>query len=162
MNHKDSNSKKSRNGYNLNKDIKDIFSNKLINNRIKKYTYEPKYKFPGYEKSQFSPDGEIILKNDTIIIIDNTTSARHDRFKQKQWDAYGTKRYFHAFYPGSKVKYYIVLPDTENLGSDSTREKEYRNYLREKSKFNSQNYYSEVDDILQVSDLIKMIDLEAI
>ena len=157
MNHKNSNSKKSRNGYDLNRDIKNIFLNKLENNKIKKYTYEPKYNFPGYENSQFSPDGEIVLNNDCIIIIDNTTSARHDRFKQKQWDAYGTKKYFKTFFPDKEVKYYIVLPDTENLGSNETREKEYNNYLREKNKFNSEKYYSEVDDILQVSDLIKLI-----
>lgn len=158
MNHKYSNSKKSKNGYDLNRDIKNIFVNKLKNNEIKEYTYEPKYCYPGYENEQFRPDGEIILNDDTIIIIDNTTSARHDRFKQKQWDAYGTKRYFKSIYPDAIIKYYIVLPDKENLGTIFTREREYKNYLREKKKFSSSNYYSEVDDILQISDLIKLIE----
>ena len=155
---KNSNSKKSKNGYDLNKNIKDILLNKLENNKIKNYIYEPKYNFPGYEKSQFSPDGEITLHDDTVLIIDNTTSARHDRFKQKQWDAYGVKKHFSIFYPEKKVIYYIVLPDKENLGTSRNKEREHRNYLRERAKFNSENYYSEVDDILQVSDLIKIIN----
>lgn len=161
MNHNKSNSKKSRNGYNLNRDIKKIFLNKLENNEIKNYIYEPKYNFPGYEKSQFSPDGEITLNNDTVVIIDNTTSARHDRFKQKQWDAYGIKKHFSTFYPDKTVFYYIVLPDKENLGNSNNKEREHQNYLREKAKFNNENYYSEVDDIVQVSDLINIIERQA-
>lgn len=157
---KKSNSKKSRNGYDLNNHVKSILLNKLNNNEVKNYIYEPKYNFPGYEKSQFSPDGEITLNSDTIIIIDNTTSARHDRFKQKQWDAYGVKKHFSMFYPNKKVVYYIVLPDKDNLGNSKNKDVEYNNYLREKAKFNNENYYSEVDDIIQVSDLLKIIDKE--
>ena len=157
MHHKNSNSNKSRNGYNLNKDIRNLMLNRLENNEISNYIYEPKYNFPGYDKSQFSPDGEITLSDGSVLIIDNTTSARHDRFKQKQWDAYGVKKHFSIFYPDIKVYYYIVLPDKEHLGSISTRETEYKNFLREKAKFNNENYYSEIDDIIQVSDLIEII-----
>ena len=156
MIHAKSNAKKSRNGYNLNKDIQNIFLHKLKNNEIKSYTYEPEYNFPGYENMQFKPDGEIILNDDTVIIIDNTTSARHDRFKQKQWDAFGAKQHFKKYYPNVNVKYYIVLPDKNNLGSVATREKEFKNFLREKNKFNNKDYYSEVDDVIQVSDLINL------
>lgn len=154
--HKESNSSKSKNGYTLNKDVKNIFLNKLKNNEIKSYKCEPKYHFPGFENMQFKPDGEIVLNNNTVIIIDNTTSARHNRFKQKQWDAYGVKQYFKEYHPNTNVKYYIVLPDKDNLGSISTREKEFNNFLREKNKINNSNYYSEVDDILQVSDLLNI------
>lgn len=154
--HKKSNSSKSKNGYALNKDVKTIFLNKLKNNEIKSYKCEPKYHFPGFENMQFKPDGEIVLNNNTVLIIDNTTSARHDRFKQKQWDAYGVKQYFKEYHPDADVKYYIVLPDKDNLGSISTREKEFNNFLREKNKINSPNYYSEVDDILHVSELLNI------
>lgn len=58
--------------------------------------YEPRYNHPDTTYQQFSPDFEIELNNGEIIIIDNTTTARHDRFKQKQWDAYGVKEHFKA------------------------------------------------------------------
>lgn len=157
MEHIKSNSKKSKHGYNLNKHLKDLLENKLLKNEIKSYTYEPKYNFPGYKNMQFSPDGEIVLNDNTVIIIDNTTSARHDRFKQKQWDAYGVKQYFNKYYPTINVKYYIILPDNNHLGNTQNKDKEYKNFLREKSKLNSKNYYSEVDDIMQISDLLKII-----
>lgn len=156
-NHKESNSLKSKKGYSLNKYVQTIFLDKLKNNEIKSYTYEPKYNFPGFDNMQFKPDGEIILNNGTIIIIDNTTSARHDRFKQKQWDAYGVKKYFKKHQPNAQVKYYIILPDKDDLGSISTKEKEFKNFLREKNKINSPEYYSEVDDILSVSNLLEII-----
>lgn len=161
MKHNKSNSRKSKNGYNLNKEIKEILLEKLENNKIKDYKYEPKYNFPGYDKSQFSPDGEILLNNGTVIIIDNTTSARHDRFKQKQWDAYGVKKYFNVMHPELKTLYYVILPDKNCLGNKDNKEKEYKNYLREKAKCHNANYYSEIDDILHISELISLIDNQA-
>lgn len=155
--HEQSNSFKSKGGYALNKHVKNIFINKLKNNEIKSYTYEPRYHFPNYKNMQFTPDGEIILHNNTVIIIDNTTSARHDRFKQKQWDAFGVKQYFKEYHPHITVKYFIILPDKDKLGTISNREKEIRNYLREKNKINNPNYYSEVDDILHLSELISLV-----
>lgn len=155
--HIKSNSLKSKKGYSLNYKVKTLFLDKLKNNEILSYTYEPKYNFPGFENMQFNPDGEIILNDGTIIIIDNTTSARHDRFKQKQWDAYGVKQYFKTYKPNTTVKYYIILPDKDDLGSVSTKEKEFKSFLREKKKINSKEYYSEVDDILHVSNLLDII-----
>lgn len=156
MEHQKSNSKKSTDGYNLNKEVKNILLNKLEASAIKSYTYEPKYNFPNYKNAQFSPDGEIILNNGLVIIIDNTTSVRHDRLKQKQWDAFGTKEYFKMYHPDIEVKYYVVLPDKNNLGSIHTREKEFKSVVREKNKINGSNYFSAIDDIIHISELIEL------
>ena len=155
MNHANSNSGKSKNGHCLNRYVKELFDEKFINNEVQSYVYEPRYSFPGYNMKQISPDGEIILNNGDIIVIDNTTSIRHDRIKQKQWDAFGVKKFFYELHPEKNVKYFIILPDINHLDNENT---EYKAYLREKKKINNKNYYSEIDDILMVSNLLDMIE----
>ena len=149
-----SNSGRSRRGNALNKEVNLRLIEVLNNNLIKSYTYEPRYSFPGYEKEQFSPDGEIVLNNNTVIIIDNTTSIRHDRLKQKQWDAYGIKNYFKITHPDIEVKYFVILPDIQNIINS---ELEIKNIEREKKKIFSSSYYSEIDNILHISDFLNLI-----
>ncbi|MBN3382928.1 hypothetical protein FC816_00615 [Clostridium botulinum] len=151
----ESNSSKSLNGNQLNKKIGILLENFKQQNLIKNYHFEPRYNYPGCEFKQFSPDYEITLSNGDIIIIDNTTTARHDRFKQKQWDAYGTKSHFKG--KNKEVKYYIVLPNNDEIGNENSREKEINGFLHEKKKNDDKNYYSCVDDIIQISDLINII-----
>lgn len=157
MKDNESNRKKSINGYDFNYQIKDILESMLKDSYIKSYTSEPRYNYPGYLYNQFSPDGEIILNDNSIIVIDNTTSARHDRFKQKQWDAYGVKCYFRDIDPKLDVKYFVILPNTEDLGSDFKRQYELRSLEREQRKILSGKYYSEISAILQVKDLVEFI-----
>ncbi len=152
----ESNSAKSRNGNDLNALVKDLLNNCMKRGLIKSFVFEPRYSHPSTSYEQFSPDFEITLNDDSIIIIDNTTTARHDRFKQKQWDAFGVKEYFKS--DNKTVKYYVVLPDNDNIGSDSTREKEIRNYLNEKNKLYNGTYFSMIDDIIQISDLVNIIE----
>lgn len=151
----ESNSAKSRNGNDLNALVKDLLNNCMKRGLIKSFVFEPRYSHPSTSYKQFSPDFEITLNDDSIIIIDNTTTARHDRFKQKQWDAFGCKEHFKSL--KKTVKYYVVLPNNDNLGSQSTREKEISNYLNEKNKISNGTYFSMIDDIIQLNDLIDII-----
>lgn len=155
MSSNESNSSKSRNGNKLNKNIEKMLKKAENDKLIKSYKAEPRYNYPGYTKKQFSPDFEITLMDNSKIVIDNTTSARHDRFKQKQWDANGIKAYFEE--KDIEINYYIVLPNDDELGGDDTREKEIENYQREKDKIANGKYFSAVDDIIQVNDLIRII-----
>lgn len=151
----ESNSAKSQNGNDLNALVKSLLVECNRRNLIKDFEYEPRYAHPTTTYPQFSPDFEITLNDNSIIIIDNTTTARHDRFKQKQWDAFGVKEYFR--YQNKNVKYYVVLPDNDYIGNTSTRRKEINNYLNEKTKVTSGNYFSMIDDVIQLSDLINII-----
>lgn len=150
----ESNSAKSKNGYNLNAIVREKLEMKLANEEIISYQNEPRYAYPGYVKEQFSPDGEIVKKNGEVVVFDNTTTARHDRFKQKQWDANGIK----ASLEGEYVKYFIIVPDFEDIGNDSTREKEIYNVENEKKKIHSSGYYSQIDDILTVSEFMEYLN----
>lgn len=114
------NSLKSQNGNCLNKHVEQLLIECLSKGYIKEYRKEPKYQAIGFEQSQFNPDFEITLKDGSIIVIDNTTSIRSDRMKQKQWDALGIKSCFE--YNGETILTYVVIPDKENLGSADTRE----------------------------------------
>ncbi|AWI03473.1 hypothetical protein [Clostridium drakei] len=149
------NSAKSLNGNALNKKIYEILKTLQSKGYVQSFVFEPRYNYPNHSYEQFSPDFEITLKNGNIIIIDNTTTARHDRFKQKQWDAYGTKVHFQD--KGKNVEYYIVLPDDEEIGNDNSRQKEINNFIHEKNKNNDPQYFSCINDMIQVSDLVNII-----
>lgn len=149
------NSAKSTHGADLNRKVHTLLKELKRRGLIKNFRKEPRYNYPGHALEQFSPDFEIELTNGEIIIIDNTTTARHDRFKQKQWDAHGVKSHFAA--KGIKVKYYILLPDDHEIGNEKSREKEIKAYHAEKRKVNNPDYYSAVDDLIQISDLIQLI-----
>ncbi|ABG82455.1 hypothetical protein KCK34_001492 [Clostridium perfringens] len=152
----ESNSAKSKNGSDLNSLVKQLLSKSLSEGSIKKFVYEPRYNHPDTTYQQFSPDFEIELNNGEIIIIDNTTTARHDRFKQKQWDAYGVKEHFKA--KNKKINYFVVLPNNDSIGNDTSRDKEIRNVELEQSKVRGKEYFSMIDDIIQLNDLISLIE----
>ena len=112
MQNNESNAAKSSHGNSFNKDVAQQMTNLLNHKKIKKFISEPRYNYPAKSKKQFSPDGEITLLNGDLIIYDNTTSIRHDRLKQKLWDAHGTKEHFKAKSIG--IKYYVIVPDDLN------------------------------------------------
>ena len=112
MESNESNAAKSSHGNSFNKIVEQLFLSLLENKKIKKFISEPRYNYPDKQKKQFSPDGEITLLNGGLIIFDNTTSIRHDRLKQKLWDAYGTKEHFKS--KNINIKYYVVIPDQIN------------------------------------------------
>jgi hypothetical protein len=150
-NFNESNSAKSRNGNKLNSIVNDLLVQAYNNGKIKDFVTEPRYIFPNHTYAQFSPDFEITLNDDSIIVIDNTTTARHDRFKQKQWDASGIRAYFATL--NKSVRYYVVLPNNDSIGNVDTRDKEINYYIHEKNKNLSPSYFSMIDDIIQLSDL---------
>lgn len=152
----ESNSAKSKNGNTLNSIVNNLLIQAYESNKIKDFKKEPRYSFPKHTYKQFSPDFEITLNDYSIIIIDNTTTARHDRFKQKQWDALGIKTHFISI--NKSVKYYVVLPDNNCIGNDKTRNYEIKNYLHEKKKNSSSSYFSMIDDIIQLSDLVNILN----
>lgn len=152
------NSAKSLHGSNLNSLIKDLLMQHKEASKIKDFKTEPRYSFPNHDEKQFSPDFEITLNNGDIIVIDNTTTARHDRFKQKQWDANGIKKYY--LDKGINIKYYVILPDDDVIGNENSRAKEIRNYHHEKTKITNPHYYSMVDDIIQVSNFVGILNAE--
>lgn len=152
----ETNSAKSQNGSDLNALVKELLNNYLSKNYIKSFVYEPRYNHPSTPYKQFSPDFEIELNNGDTIIIDNTTTARHDRFKQKQWDAYGVKTHFSN--KGKSVGYFVVLPNDDCIGNDNSRDKEIRNVELEQSKVRGGSYFSMIDDVIQLNDLISIIE----
>ena len=184
MQNNESNSAKSKHGYSLNDELQQLMSELLAKNKIKKFQPEPRYNYPLKEKKQFSPDGEITLTNGKLIIYDNTTTVRHDRLKQKLWDAYGIKEYFKSlnicdlhfdnistikfllflivknylvgiiFLKHSlDIKYYVIIPNANKM-----KPKEIKKAQREKEKINDPEYYSTIDDIITVEELLKIIE----
>lgn len=81
------NSARSLRGGNFEDRIEAMLSNLKAKGKIRGFKRKPKI-FNG----EFNPDFIIEKKNGEIISIDSTTTARTDRLRAKQWDAYGTKR----------------------------------------------------------------------
>ena len=75
------------------------------------------------------------------VAIFTTTSARSDRIKEDQWDAWGIKNT-----EGKNTRCVLVLPD-------EISEKEKGNYLKEKDRLLQPNYISMLDDIIQIKEL---------
>ena len=149
MQDNESNAAKSSRGYSLNQQLNQLMLKLLAENKINNFKQEPRYNYPAKKQKQFSPDGEITLLDGNIIVYDNTTTIRHDRLKQKLWDAYGIKEHFQS--KGTEIKYYVIVPD-------EMIEKEIRNTLREKEKLRDREYYSTVDDIITVTELLNIIE----
>ncbi len=83
----------------------------------------------------------LVSKSGNEFLIFKTNSARSDRIKENQWDAYGVKNHF-----AGKIKALLVLPD--NLS-----EKEKNHAIREKERIKQTQYFSKIDEILFLSDL---------
>lgn len=153
--HKLDNSFKSTNGNALNKYVEQILIEYALLGYIKKFIKEPKYRMPGFEQTQFNPDFEITLLDGSIIVIDNTTTIRSDRMKQKQWDSFGVKAYFESI--GETILSYVVIPNKEDLGSEDTNSTEIKMYLNYRENLLSGRIYSAIDDVLQISELLDQI-----
>lgn len=148
MSSNESNAAKSTAGNKFNKYVADLLDDLKLKNKIKEFEKEPRYNHPTKKFPQFSPDGEITLLSDKIIVYDNTTTVRHDRLKQKLWDAYGTKENFQA--KGIKIEYFVVVPNELSI-------KETKNYEKERKKITASEYFSTVDDIITVSALMEKL-----
>ncbi|WCK57007.1 hypothetical protein PP175_27850 (plasmid) [Aneurinibacillus sp. Ricciae_BoGa-3] len=151
MVHKESNRQKSIRGHSLNRKVGDLLKSLQANHIILSFKPEPRYAIDGYTYQQFSPDFELHLPNGIYLIIDNTNTIRHDRLKQKQWDAYGVKQSLKA--KNRPCRYIVLVPDKDIIGTDNSREKEIVNVEREKEKISGDAYLSIIDDIIYFSEL---------
>ena len=149
MQNSESNANKSSRGNLFNQNVTQQLQQLLYRQKIKKFYLEPRYNYPSKEIEQFSPDGEITLLNDNIIVYDNTTTIRHDRLKGKLWDAYGVKEHFRA--KEKEIKYYVIIPDDISA-------KELKNAIGEQEKLNNPEYYSSINDIITLTKLIAILD----
>ncbi|QST02187.1 hypothetical protein IMZ31_22300 (plasmid) [Pontibacillus sp. ALD_SL1] len=152
--HKKSNSSKSRSGNRLNQIVEEALTGLKEKGTIQDYIKEPRYAHKGYSYPQYRPDF-VIFKKDETVFVDNTTTIRSDRVKQKQFDAFGVK---HALsHSGKAITYYIAIPDLCHLGTEKTNEKEISHYEREKKKISEKHIFSFIDDILPFSQLIESL-----
>lgn len=149
------NSYKSNHGIKLNNEINDILDTYLQEGLIKNYKKEPKYSCCKGGKKQFNPDFEIQLQSGQIVIVDNTTTVRSDRIKQKQWDALGVKTYFNSI--NEAVLYFVVIPDIEELMNLKNGQREVNLYQKEKSKILDKKYFSMIDNVLQKKELLNIL-----
>lgn len=50
------------------------------------------------------------------------------------------------------------MPNNDSIGNDTSRDKEIRNVELEQSKVRGKEYFSMIDDIIQLNDLISLIE----
>lgn len=151
-----SNGKKSRNGRKLEVKIEDTLNSYSKEKKIKSFVVQPKYSHPTTSKKQFRPDFEIELNNGDILILDSTTTARSDRIKGKQWDARGIKEHFSD--KGITPTFWVVVPNLDEIGSPSKRKKEISCFNSVKNNISDTEYFSSIDNIVTISDLISKLD----
>ncbi len=114
---------------------------KLKNNkRIKGFVRKPKV----YD-GEFNPDFAVEKNDGTIVSIDSTTTARTDRLRGKQWDAYGTKNYFKEVHK-KDIKSVVVVDEV------NTSQKEKDNFRR--CKDHCRMPHSALDDTFSVEELV--------
>lgn len=103
---------------------------------------------PKIFNGEFNPDNVVEKNNGKIIIIDSTTTARTDRMRGKQWDAYGTKKYFTE--KGKVATAVMVVDETDK----NQREKD--NFRR--CKAHCKLPHSALDDAVSVKELIDLLE----
>lgn len=112
--------------------------------RIKDFKVKPAI-FDG----EFNPDWIIEKNNGSIVGVDSTTTARTDRLRAKQWDAYGTKLYYKEI-KKKRVLALVVVQD------DKTTQKEKDNFRRCKSRCRLS--HSALDDVVSLKEFIKILE----
>ena len=101
----------------------------------------------GKRYGQFYAPFLVEAHGDNIIIF-TTTSARSDRIKENQWDAWGIKNAV-----GKDSKCVLILPD-------ELSEKERLSYDNEKQRIIESGYISQIDKIAQLKDLKSIFNLQ--
>lgn len=137
------NQARSLRGGNFETRIERMLSRMLKAKKIREFKRAPNI-FDG----EFNPDF-IIEKNDGgIISIDATTTARTDRLRAKQWDAYGTKKYFSE--KGKNVKAVVVVDEI------NTSQGEKDNFRRCKTRVMLP--HSALDGVISVKELVTLLE----
>ena len=138
----EANSSRSLRGGKFETRIESLLSNLKAEGKIKQFKRKPKI-FSG----EFNPDFVIEKNNGEIVSIDSTTTARTDRLRGKQLDAYGTKIYFSEKRKNTRA--FVVVDEIET----SKREKDNFRHCKEHCKLP----HSALDDTLSVEGLIALL-----
>lgn len=137
------NSGRSQHGQNAIKSLEQIIDfckeKRLIKHYEKKYTCG----YEGCDPNQFYCNFLITFFDDSKWIINITTSFRHDRVKEQQWDSFHIKQIDHAI-----SKSVLIYPD-------GIEEKELKNFKNYKTKISQKKpvYYSAIDDVLSQNEV---------
>lgn len=123
--------------------IEEMLSRMLKNKKIRGFKRAPNI-FDG----EFNPDFIIEKNNGVIISIDATTTARTDRLRAKQWDAYGTKIYFLKVRK-KKIIALVVVDETKISQSEKD------NFRRCKARCKLP--HSALDGVVSMNELINLI-----
>jgi len=138
------NSSRSKRGNSFEDDIIKILKGMCKRDKIRRFERKPKI-FGG----EFNPDFIIEKVDGTFICIDTTTTARSDRLRGKQWDAYGTKLFYNEE-RNSKIVAFVVVQDID------TKKNEEDNFRRCKER--AKLPHSALDDVISVKELIDYLE----
>jgi hypothetical protein len=123
--------------------IQKILESLKTDHKIKRFEIQPNI-FGG----EFKPDFIVEKNSGEIISLDATTTARSDRLRAKQWDAYGTK----LFYKETKnieIKSYVVVQDID------TNSREINNFRLCKNR--SRLSHSALDGTVSVEGMVNIL-----
>jgi len=138
------NSARSRRGGTFENKIEELLSTMLKEKKIVSFKRSPKI-FDG----EFNPDFIVEKKNGQIVSIDSTTTARTDRLRGKQWDAYGTKLYF-LENEKKEIIAVVVVQDS------NTTKKEADNFRRCKARIMLP--HSALDGVVSIDELVTLLE----
>ena len=137
------NSSRSKRGTGFEAIIVSILNDLLLKKKIKSFEEKPKI-FSG----EFNPDFLVVKNNSKVVSIDSTTTARTDRLRGKQWDAYGTKLYY-------KKKKKLKITSLVVVQDSATTKMEKDNFRRCKNRVKLP--HSALDEVVSVDELKKVL-----
>lgn len=149
-----SNTEKSKSGNGFNGEVNNVLMHPKKSGVIKDFTKEPVLTLLTHKNTKIKPDFKIVLNDGVLIFIDNTKTIRTDRVSQKQWDAFRLKS---VFSNKDSMYYYVIVPNKDVIGSNLSREYEIINVENEKKKMKNKDYYSMIDDVLYLDELIELL-----
>lgn len=135
------NSARSLRGGDFETKIEELLKVMLEENKIKFFKRKPKI-FDG----EFNPDFVVERNDGQIVSIDSTTTARSDRLRGKQWDAYGTKL-FHTEKKKKKIIAVVAVQDINGKEADNFRRCKARIMLP----------HSALDGVVSVDELMTLL-----
>lgn len=129
---------KSGHGVSLKKELLALIKNLAESGEISEINIARKY-------GQFY--APYLIKSKTgYATLFTTTSARSDRIKSNQWDAWGIKQFSNL----PEIKCFLILPN-------ELKEKEKLMFIHEKERITSKDYISKIDKILTLNELKQLI-----
>lgn len=124
--------------------IEELLKEMRDSGQIRNFQRKPKI-FNG----EFNPDFIVEKNNRKIVSVDSTTTARSDRLKGKQWDAFGTKKYF-LERRKKKIESVVVVQDSD------TTQAEKDNFRRCKAR--TKLPHSALDDVVSVGGFVTLLE----